>query len=322
MPVRVGVISSAHVHAPSFVACCQASPQAEVVGLWDDDFERGRKFASERGIAFFEDIDALCGQVEAVVVCSENMKHADQIEVAARHGLHILCEKPVAPRPEHAARIESAVGKDKVFMTAFPCPFSPAFQSVNQKVKDGVIGRVLAVSATNQGTCPFGWFVETDKSGGGAMVDHTVHVTDLLRRLLGEEPATVQAMTGNNVYGKDWEDTAMVSVGFPSGVFATIDSSWSKPASYKTWGNVKLTVVGEKGVIETDLFTQGYDVYSGKHYQAGVGSNLDQMMVDEFLDAVMAGREPSITLHDGLQASRVAMAAYRSVSNGGAVVTL
>lgn len=322
MPVRVGVLSSAHVHAPSFVACCQASPEAEVVGLWDDEPERGKAFASERGVAFFEDVDALCGQVDAVVVCSENMKHAEQIEAASRHGLHILCEKPVAPVPDHAVRIETAVAAERVFMTAFPCPFSPAFQALHQKVKDGVVGRVLAINATNQGTCPFGWFVEKEKSGGGAMVDHTVHVTDLLRRLLGEEPESVQAFTGNNVYGKDWEDTAMVSVGFPSGIFATIDSSWSKPATYKTWGNVKLTLVGEKGVIETDLFTQGYDVYTQKHWQAGVGSNLDQMMVDEFIAAVRDGRQPSITLFDGLQASRVAMAAYRSVASQGDVVQL
>ncbi|MBX3112483.1 MAG: Gfo/Idh/MocA family oxidoreductase [Fimbriimonadaceae bacterium] len=322
MPVRVGVLSSAHVHAPSFVACCQASAQAEVVGLWDDEPARGQSFADGRGLAFFGDIDELCGQVDAVVVCSENMKHADQIEVASRHGLHILCEKPVAPVPDHAVRIEKAATLGKVFMTAFPCPFSPAFQLLHQKVKDGVVGRILAVNATNQGTCPFGWFIEKDKSGGGAMVDHTVHVTDLLRRLLGEEPETVQAFTGNNVYGQDWEDTAMVSVGFPSGVFATIDSSWSKPMGYKTWGNVKLTVVGEKGVVETDLFTQGYDVYTQAHRQYGVGANLDQMMVDEFLNAVIEGRSPSVTLFDGLQASRVAMAAYRSATSQGEVVLL
>ena len=41
------------------------------------------------------------------------------------------------------------------------------------------------------------------------MIDHTVHVADLLRVLLGEDPVRVQAQTGSNMYGKDWEDTAM-----------------------------------------------------------------------------------------------------------------
>ncbi len=322
MPVRIGIISSAHVHAPSFVACCQASADAEVVGLWDDEPSRGRPFAEQRGVVFFDNLDDLAAQADAVVICSENMKHAGQIEAVARHNVHILCEKPVAPVAEHALRIEAAAPKEKVFMTAFPCPFSPAFQSLHQKVKDGLVGKILAISGTNQGTCPFGWFVEQDKSGGGAMVDHTVHVTDLLRRLLGEEPESVQAFTGNNIYGEGWEDTAMVSVGFPSGVFATIDSSWSKPSSYKTWGNVRLSVVGEKGVIDVDLFTQGYDVYTEKHWQAGVGANLDQLMVDEFLSAVTSSRQPSVTLYDGLQASKVAMAAYRSVSQSGALVNV
>ncbi len=153
------------------------------------------------------------------------------------------------------------------------------------------------------------------------MIDHVVHVADLLNRMFGERANSVHASTGNNVYGQDWEDTAMVTVGFPSGRFATIDSSWSRPAGFKTWGDVTLKITGEKGMIELDLFMQGLDAYgaSAGASTVGFGSNLDEMLFAEFVAAINEGRKPSVTLEDGLAASQVALAAYRSVAEQSAV---
>ncbi|MCU0315014.1 MAG: Gfo/Idh/MocA family oxidoreductase [Fimbriimonadaceae bacterium] len=323
MAVLVGIFGIAHVHAPSFVGCCQADERARVVGVWDGNPERGRDFATPRNLAHFENQEELLGQVDAVVICSENIYHGALIEVAVKAGKHILCEKPIAATPEEAKKISDLVPKsDKVSMTSFPCPFSPTWRAAMARVQAGEIGKVVAVCATNQGTCPFGWFVEPELSGGGAMIDHLVHVTDLLNRLLGPNPLQVQAQVGNNIYGQEWEDTAMVTVSYGGGAFATIDSSWSKPAGYKTWGNVKLNIVGEQGVIELDLFAPGLDYYSDRHYHLGVGASLDALMVDEFLSAILEDRVPEVTLTDGLLASQVALAGYASVRQGGAAVSV
>ncbi len=293
------------------------SPRSEVVGVWDDDAERGRAFSQERKLEYFPQIQDVLARADAVVICSENLHHATHIEMAAKAGKAILCEKPIAGSSSHVQRIESAVSAAGVpFMTAFPCPFSPAFHRLKQRVGSGEIGKVLALVTTNRGKCPGGWFIDPSKSGGGAMIDHVVHVTDLLRRLLGEDPESVYAQIGSNMYGGDWDDTAMVTINFPSGVFATLDSSWSRTPNYWTWGDVTLKATGENGVVECDLFGAGFEVYTSepeKRFTVGLGSDFDAMMVEEFLGAVEEGREPSITLHDGLMASRVALAAYESV---------
>lgn len=317
MAIRAAVLSSAHVHAPSFVSCLK-NTDSTVAGLWDDDAERGRAFAERFGIPFVEDRDALLSQVDAAVICSENMKHADHIEAAIGAGLHVLCEKPIAPSREHADRIsKAAAGSDKVLMTAFPCPFSPAFGALKARLESGNSGRMLAFNTTNRGRCPFGWFTDPTLSGGGAMIDHVVHVTDLLRRLVPEEPSHVFAQIGNGMYGKDWDDTAILTIEFPSGIFATLDSSWSRPQNYKTWGDVTLAVTCEKERLECDLFGTGPDLWTENgHVLAGTGSNLDQMMVNEFLAAIAENRAPMVTLEDGLQASRVALAGYESVQSG------
>ncbi|MCH8275685.1 MAG: Gfo/Idh/MocA family oxidoreductase [Armatimonadetes bacterium] len=316
MAVRIGVLSVAHMHSHGYAHGLNAHPEAELAGVWDDDNERGKKFADRYETDFFDDHEALLAQVDGVVITGENKRHAETAEWAANAGKHILCEKPLVTTEQEGERMSEAVEKAGVrLMAAFPCRYSPAFQRLKERVKDGEIGRILAVCATNHGMCPFGWFVETEKSGGGAMMDHTVHVADLLRDLLQSEPVEVYAQTGNKVYNEEWEDTAFLHVRFENGVFTTIDSSWSRPQSYKTWGDVRMNVVGEKGVIELDMFAQAFDRYANgpaRHSIASYGSDLDAGLIADFVRVVQTGEEPPITFHDGLQAARIAMAGYRS----------
>lgn len=320
MPVRLGVVGVAHLHAASYVVNAKSLPNCEITGVWDADPERAKSFCANYGGTHEPDRAALLARSDAIAICSENVRHADYSVEASEAGLHVMCEKPLATRVEDGERMVAAARKaGKILMTAFPCPFSPSFEKLLAKVRAGAIGKVVAVCATNRGTCPFDWFVEPELSGGGAMIDHTVHVSDLLRRLLESEPKRVTAMTGNKVYGQAWEDTAIVSVEFESGVFATIDSSWSRPKSYKTWGDVTMNVVGEAGVIEMDMFGQEFSRFrSGEktHQVIGFGSNFDRAMIVELLAAIEEGREPRVTGEDGLAAAKVALAGYASVESG------
>jgi len=319
MPLKVGILTCAHMHVHGYVHGLRNHPDAELVAIWDDEIERGQSFANEVNLPFVNDIQALLTAVDAVVITSENVRHAELVEFAAAKGKHILCEKPLGASEDHLKRIDKAVSEAGVtLMTAFPCRFSPGYQRLKQRVDSGEIGNVLAVSATNRGRCPFSWFVETDKSGGGAMIDHVVHVTDLLRDLLGQEPIRVQAQTGNNVYQQTWEDTAMVTIEFANGIFASLDSSWSRPQNFKTWGDVTMTVVGQNGVIELDMFGQAVETYRKEagYGASGYGSDLDALLVGEFVSACLEKRAPKVTGFDGAQAARVAIAGYESVRIG------
>jgi predicted dehydrogenase len=315
MPLKVGMLGVAHIHAPSYIHCLRSS--AEYVGHWD---KGGLQIEGSKAWA---DREELIAEADALVIAGENLDHSELVSACVTGGRPVLCEKPLAASAEEAARIEKSVeGKGILVATAFPCPFAPAFESAIAKIEAGDIGRVLSVCATNHGKCPGGWFTDPAKSGGGAMIDHTVHVADLLRRIFAAHPETVQAFIGNNMHGQQWEDTAMLTIGYPGGRFASLDASWSRPESYKTWGDVTMKIVGEKGVIELDLFVQAADSFCDKskgHGLVGFGSNLDQLMVDDFLRAVETGSLPRSTMSDGLAASRVALAGYESARKGQAV---
>lgn len=313
MAIRVGFLGVAHMHAWGYVAALRTNCRARVASVWDDDPSLRDRFALEHGMHQASSVAELFESVDAVVITSENKSHVRDISAAWEAGKHILCEKPVVTSAAEADQVRKNLDSSTILMTAFPCRFAPAYARLKERVANGEIGAIRSVCATNRGRCPFDWFVDSDKSGGGAMIDHTVHVADLLRDLLGEGPRKVTAQTGNGLHGLDVEDSALLTLEYPSGVFATIDASWSRPASYKTWGDVTMNVVGDLGVIELDLFAQEVQVWNEGHKVGGYGSNLDSMLVSEFLSAIEEGRQPATSLDDGLAASAVAIEAYASV---------
>jgi len=317
MSLRVGLVSVAHGHVGSYAHNLALHPRTSVSGVWDNDQSRGKQFAEEHGLTFFEELDDLLAVCEAVTICSENNYHAEHVERCADAKKHILCEKPVVAKREEFERVRAAVERNEIkFMTAFPCRFSPAWQALKARVQKGELGSIRAINATNRGTCPGSWFINPDLSGGGAMIDHVVHVADLLRDLLQVEPSSVYAQIGNNMYGQTWDDTAMVSLEYPNGVFATLDSSWSRPPSFKTWGDVTIKIVGEAGVLNLDMFGQGIDHYRNdakvSHVLQSYGSDLDGAMVDAFVRSVLDGDPIPVTLEDGLAAVSVSLRAYES----------
>lgn len=312
---RIGFLSVAHMHAGSYAHFLNQREEVALSGVWDEDKDRGNDFAKSHNSDVVQNLDELIKDSDAIIICSENKRHAEWIDKVAKAGKSILCEKPLVTSYEEAEQVKSSIKQNNVsLMTAFPCRFSPVYQRAKQRVKNGDIGKVLSVCATNHGSCPFDWFVEEEKSGGGAMMDHTVHVADLLRDLLESEAKSVYAQTGNQMYRKSWDDTAMLHVEFENGVFTTIDASWSRPKSYKTWGDVKMNIVGEKGVIEIDLFSQAFDLYRENHGLAGFGTSADRILVDSFI-ASLSGAPIVATMEDGLRASSIAIAGYESAKS-------
>lgn len=324
MSLRVGFLGVAHMHAASYAHALKSRKDVELVGVFDRTAPTAEAFARDHGVPLCQSEEQLLDSSDALVIASENTHHYRLIELGAERGLPMLCEKPLVTSKEDAARVRQALSQSaSTLMTAFPCRFSPAFHRLKSRVQGGDIGEVLAVCATNRGRCPFGWFVDRDLSGGGAIIDHVVHVADLLAVLLGEAPRQVACSSGNNMYSESWEDCAMITLDYPSGIFATLDSSWSRPKSYKTWGDVTLNVVGANGVIEIDLFTQAFDLYrnsaSPSHSVAGFGSDIDGQLINEFVSAALERRPPTPDAEAGVAASLVAVAAAESAQKGSPV---
>ncbi len=316
-PLKLGIVGVAHMHCWSYVHSFRNSSQVQLVGFYEEDPMKRESFERDAKVKSYLNLDELLAECNLAAICSENAGHKRLTLAAAKHQAHILTEKPLATTlADGEAMVQATAAAGVNLMTAFPCRFSPAYQSLKKRISAGEIGKILALRTTNRGKCPFDWFVEPEKSGGGAMIDHTVHVADLLFDLLGKEPVQVTAHIGSNRYGQSWEDTAMLCLDYEDGTFATLDSSWSRPANFKTWGDVTLFVQGTEGSLSIDLFGQGVEVYQDKGaYQLnGYGSDMDRLMINEFISSVVENRKPAVTGEHGLAALRVALAGYDSLA--------
>ncbi len=318
--MRIGIWSLAHMHAESYLAClCKRSDVASVT-IVDETPARAQEVAARHGVAWVRSAKELLARADAVIITSANADHASMALQAAEAGVHALVEKPLATtRADALTMIDAFATRGLVLATAFPCPFSPAFCALQERVVAGELGEVLALRTTNHGSMPGGFFIELARSGGGAVMDHSVHVADLLRRLTGSNPVRVQAEIGHGLYHQAWDDSGLLTLDMASGAVATLDASWSRPKSYPTWGDVTLQVIGTRGSAYADLFGQHVTLYPAEASPprwVPWGSNLDELMIDDFLGAMAQGRPPRSTGWEGLKALEVALAAYASANTG------
>lgn len=327
MTTRVGFLSFAHMHAHSYAMCLMDVPGVTITGIADDESARGERMAEAFQTRYYGSAEHLLGErLDAVIVCSENANHRSMVEAAAGRVDHVLCEKPIATTISDAqAMIDTCERAGTKLQIAFPVRFSPAIRHLKAILDEGGLGRIYAVKTTNRGQMPGGWFVDRDLAGGGAVMDHTVHVVDLLRWFWRTEVTEVYAEIGYGLLHPQLaiDDAGLLSFRLANGAYGTLDTSWSRPSTYHTWGDVTIEVVGDKGTAWVDAFSQVLRVTSDTADGSGAttrsvawGSNMDMGLMIDFLDMVREGREPSITGYDGLKALEVALGAYVSAATG------
>jgi UDP-N-acetylglucosamine 3-dehydrogenase len=321
MSVRVGMVSFAHVHSPPYAAVLTDLDIADFVGITDEDADRGREAAERYRVRFFESADSLFQEIEAVVVCSENKNHARDVIPALQSGVHVLCEKPIATTVEDArAMIQASETSGSQLRTAFPVRYLPSVVRAREVVRGGSLGRILALNGTNHGQIPGGWFLDPELTGGGAVMDHTVHLADLLRWMLDVEVKSVYAEVDSFFGAEATDDAAILTLeleGGPiaDGTFATIDPSWSRGDGYPTWGDVTLRIAGTSGVLNIDPFARPlrtFDHESGTPAWSYTGEDMNALMLADFLRGVAEDDPAGASGLDGLRTLEIVLAAYHS----------
>lgn len=321
--MRIAVVSFAHVHAESYLQQLALRDDVEVIGCdpgHSATAGRGRELAGRTGVRLVETLDDVVDWApDAVVVAAENDQHRWHVEWAASHGFHVLCEKPLATTVADArAMVDACETAGVRLMVAYPARFSPAFAELRDAVARGDLGDVRAAHGSNLGKSPVGlrdWFGDPARSGGGSIMDHTVHLADLLDVLFdGALPLDVYADANSLLFDAlVVESAGLVSVRYAGDRVATIECGWTQPPAHPAWGGLDLTVIGDAAVMEFDAFpplAEGF--VAGVPAILSVGPDLDALMIDAFISALREGRAPQPDGWSGLRSLAVVEAAYAS----------
>jgi len=198
------------------VAACKST---SLIAVADVDEPRARAAAagtSARAVADYRQAIESPG-VDAVIVCSPGFLHEPMVTSALAAGKHVLCEKPLGiDVPSCRRMVEAAARANRTLAVGFNHRYYPAFKYLKDTLESGAIGAVdhVRAHAGHPGLHEFraDWMYQQPTSGGGAMMDIGIHLTDLVRFAVGE----VTDVTGTcsnriwNVPGS--EDDAIVTM--------------------------------------------------------------------------------------------------------------
>ena len=224
-------------------------------------------------------------------------------------------------------RIAEAVEKYKVpFLTTFPVRFSDAVRRTKALIDAGRLGKIQAVCATNHG-CMYepgapDWVLDPLKNGGGCIIDHTVHVADIIRWFTGEEFDTVSTYAKHALHDRiQAEDIAVMQGTMTGGAIFQIDASWSRRPEDPMWGDVTIRVAGEKGAAYLDLYNnQRMEVYTNGDLRMQYPNLVAREHGDIFDDYLRHAEQVTPLVGagvlDGLRTIELAYAAYDALREG------
>lgn len=315
--MKIGIMSFAHMHAHSYARALKRIPDVELVSIFDEDIDRGLEVAETYGTTYFKSQKGFLAQdMDAVIICSENNRHKEMVINAAKASKDVLCEKPIATNIKDAKKmIEVCEQEEVILQIAYPVRFSTVMQELKTKIDQDVLGEIIAFRTTNRGQNPGGWFIDREQSGGGAVIDHTVHMVDIMRWFLGKEVTRVESIVDSYFHQIDIDDTGILTLEFENGVIASHDASWSRFKEFPTWGDATIEVIGTKNTFKVDINKEHLRIFTPDHKSlthASFGNNRDLGLLRDFIACVRERRNPSISGYDGLKSLEVALAAYES----------
>jgi predicted dehydrogenase len=188
--------------------------------------------------------------LDAVMVSSPIQFHEEAVVAALQAGKHVLCEKPLSNTVEACRRmLDAARGAGRTLATGFNHRYYPSIKFLKQAVDDGRIGTVdhLRIFGGHDGLHNFraDWQYKAPVSGGGAMMDVGIHMTDLARFVMGEVSEVYGIASNRVLQVPGSEDNAMAIFKSPSGVAAAYQATWTEWKGYRFY----IEVYGDKGMV-------------------------------------------------------------------------
>jgi inositol 2-dehydrogenase len=304
--------------------------ETRLAAVADADASLAQRTAEDFGAsrAYSNAADLLADpSIDAIVIVSPTHTHREIAIAAAEAGKPTLCEKPLALSLDECRAAQDAVSRHHTFFQmGFMRRFDPGYAAAKRQVDEGRIGRPVVFKSTSRDPFPPSLAYANPASSGGLLVDMGIHDFDLARWFMGEV-AQVSAIGGVLAF-PDFAtvgdiDNAIVTMTFADGRLGVIDLTRNGYYGYDistellgTEGTVRIGYLRETPVLTMTKNAVSHDTvpYFMERFERAY-----TLQLQDFARNVLAGREPPVTIGDGIEALRVALAATQAQRSGTAV---
>lgn len=327
--IRMGIVGAGtwgETHARIY----QAHAASTVVGVCDSNGAKAKALADRLGIeTWSDDYEEMFDKagLDAVAIVTPDFAHADIALAAAKRGLHMLIEKPLATTRDDVFRMVDGITNANVrAMVDLHNRFSPPFNVARQSVVDGELGvlqsgymRLNDVKWVATDLLPWAaqssilWFLGS-------------HSVDTLRWIFGDEVTRVYSVSKSGLLkgmGVDTVDTYLTTLEFAGGGIAHMENGWINPNAMPNVNDIKFTVVGEKGMISIDASSHNLiQKYTEDKVTVpdilvrdlvfGHPAGFAFQSIRSFVDCLVSGEEFKVNLEDSAKVSLIVLAIMES----------
>jgi predicted dehydrogenase len=325
--VKYAVVGLGHIAQVAVLPAFAHAANSEVTALVSDDPAKlkalARKYKTVEGTFSYDEYEACLEQVDAVYIALPNHLHADYTIRAAKAGVHVLCEKPMAVTVAECRKMIAACRDNGVkLMIAYRLHFEEINLAVIDLIRRGKIGEPKFFNSSFSMTVRDGDIRTKKDMGGGSLYDIGVYCINAARYLFRAEPTEVAAVSVNSGVKKlkEIDESTGAVLNFGDGRVATFVTSFNAAdvAEYR--------VVGTKGHIHVDPayeYAEGLEyemIVDGKTSKKRIGKR-DQFAAEllHFSKCVLENRQPEPSGEEGMQDVRIVEALYESSRRGKAV---
>jgi len=333
-PFHVVIAGLTHGHVAGFLDAAFKRTDIQIVGIAEPDQALARRYSIQfklNSSLFYTDLDQMLSAVkpQAVLAYTDTREHRRIVEIAARHHVPVMMEKPLAVTVDDALAIKHAADAAQVpVLVNYETTWYSGNAAVYQLVQDGVLGRVRKVVVHDGHNGPkeigvppefLSWLTDPARNGAGALFDFGCYGADLMTWLMhGESPSTVTAVLQQlkpETYAHVDDEATMVLT-YPSAQ-AILQASWNWP-----FGRKDMEVYGEVGQASTvgrDLIRVRRKGENEEHEQPAPPLSSPYNDPITYLIAVLSGKaEPSgpSSLDTNITVVRILDAARESAKTG------
>lgn len=325
--VRWGILGAARINERLLPAIL-AVPEAELVAVGSRRpgaaLETLKRVAPDVShVRAYDSLEAVldCTEIDAVYIPLANAEHAAWILKAIAAGKHVLCEKPLATRPEDIIAVqEAARAKGVKVMEGFMYRFHPQHQRVRELIESGLIGEIRSVRTS------FSFMMKPARlyriqsdidAGGGAMWDIGCYAIHAARMWMEGTPQSVSAMMHCADSGADLSTSGIIEYG--AGRRAHFDFSFecTRRSEYEitgTLGTIRCPTVWQLPGDVPEIQWRTEDGRKGE--ESPPPFNHFELEIAGFSNIVMTDGEPLLSLEDALMNCKVITAAIESAKTG------
>ena len=339
--LHVAMLSKWHVHAAEYAGRLSKMEDVQITCVWDEEPARGRAWAEELGADFEENLDALLARpdVDAVCIDTPTNMHKEVMIKAAKAGKHIYTEKVMCLNVADCDEVIRAVEENHVVFTiSLPQRTYPRNLFIKEAIDSGILGDITVLRCRNchdgalAGWLPDYWY-DPETTGGGAMMDLSVHTIDLMEYITGMRVTEVASMNEKIAFPEpqyDVEDTSTILMRMENGAQCVVQSNFNIPDEASKW---RVEFFGTKGRLLGDTMIGQIDggklnavfidknvAYSAEQTHAddagieipGDFGNMYTREIESFSDSILNGKPLVVPASDAVHVQRIMEKAYAS----------